>query len=58
MKITAEQKFLVWLFLCYTRWLYITFDFVDKILKCDYQMKAIEKYFRMVLFIVVKGGSV
>ena len=29
----------------------ITFDFVDRTLKCDHSLKAVEQYFTMVLFI-------
>jgi len=31
----------------------LTFEFVDEILKCDIQMKATEKYFPLMLFIML-----
>ena len=33
--------------------LHVYFESVDKILKCDIQMKAIEQYFPVVLFITL-----
>ena len=37
---------------CSTR-IVLAFESVDKILKCDIQMKAVEQYFTVVLFIML-----
>ena len=41
------------LFLYHTRVMVLTFDPVDKILKCNHSMKAGQQYFPVVLFIVL-----
>jgi len=52
--IAIEQYFLVVLFIMlHNNKVVLTFEYVDKILKCDIQMKAIEQYFSMVPFIML-----
>ena len=48
----TEQYFAVVLFLMLYK-VVLTFEFVDKILKCDHQLNTIDQYFPVVLFILL-----
>jgi len=50
----TEQYFPVVLFIMLFK-VVLTFEHVDKILKCDIEVKGFEQYFPVVLLIVISG---